>query len=400
MKKHIFIMIRYSVLTKNKNAWVIGKNQEFDAYKSKLFSESRLRLHEKLFKSVTFPSLCEMSENRTTVMVFLSNELPAANKKNLFNLVGKKGNFKVIEVSKDENVNEKMDSEVLRELNKFEEDICYATVRLDDDDALADDFEKELLVYLAPEFKSHAISFSKGYNAYYENDAYIAFKLIKYPLIALGLSYINIFEKSNKKPSKVTVYSLGNHTKIDERFPVIIKANAPMFFRTIHEESDIYQRKNTKSKGFDNSFFDFEKVKRCFSSLRENASLISLDAKNRTETFRGGVLTYHNTLLCYSKENHELVHIDSSKVNVNDFYKIKYDYESEQLFVEDLGKFISIDEKGVVILTAIKDNLTLSQKDDGFSIAVRNRKLFLTPLRNGKLVLSSHCRAWEVFRIN
>ncbi|WP_157050022.1 hypothetical protein [Thalassobacillus sp. C254] len=49
MKKHNFVIMRYSLLTKEGVEWQIGR-QEFDNYKEQLFNASRLAQHEFLFE--------------------------------------------------------------------------------------------------------------------------------------------------------------------------------------------------------------------------------------------------------------------------------------------------------------------------------------------------------------
>lgn len=406
MDKHIFIMIRYSVLTKSKDAWVIGKNQAFTDYKNKLFSSSRLQLHERLFRDVTFPSLCEMNPTTTTVMIFISDELPQVNKTALMEVVGNRQNFKVLEVSKSDSVIGKMNSELLKVLRLRDKDVCYATVRLDDDDALADDFEKALIKYVAPEFDQHAISFSKGYNAFYEDNKYLSFQEIKYPLIALGLSYINVFRKEGELPYKTSVYSLGNHTKIDERFPVITKADTPMYLRTIHKESDIYHRKFKEKVAVDDFMFDLGKVKNSFVSIRSNPALyedvdsnvvVGGDTEKRTES---KILTHHQTVLCYSVKENALLHVTSSEIDNNEIFCIRYDEFSSQLYVVGLSAYVNLSDVGEVSLSKEKGSLDLEFKNKGFSISPCGLNLFITPLRNGRVILSPHCRAWEIFYIH
>ncbi|MGO2383123.1 MAG: glycosyltransferase [Halomonas sp.] len=404
MHKHIFVMIRYSVLTKSKSAWIIGKDQEFEEYRQTLFSSSRLKLHEELFEKVTFPSLCQMSEASTTVLVFTSDELPDENRNKLERLVGNKQNVKILTVSRDEAVIHKMNSELIKVLKGFDGDVCYATVRLDDDDALADTFEDELLRYVAPEFDQHAVSFPVGFNAYYEEGKYVAFKSIKYPMIALGLSYINVFYQLGKEPFKVSAYSLGNHRTIDERFPVIMKSHVPMFVRTIHEESDMYQKEGQKKNKLANEE-NLEAIKDRFHFFRQNDSLCFSgpvgERLANAEKHNGYVVTFHGSALCYSARDNCLLHVDASQPQKDaQLHWLRYDPSSNQLVIDKLSKVVDMNASGEVILCDGRAPLNLLDQHQGFSISPAGSGVFLTPLRNGKVVLSPYCRAWEIFRVS
>lgn len=243
MKKHVFVMIRYSVLAESKNSWVIGRDVDTEAYKEKLFSEERLTLHQELFFNVTLPSLRKMDNKSTTVFIFTSDELPELYLNNLFDEVSKDNNFKIIKLPRKGLMTGQMHSVLQKELDTFNDDVLYATVRLDDDDALSERFDKELSKYLNNGFVGYAVSFPVGVAGMYEDGEYKSYYQISQPKIALGLSYINSMKKGKKAKQPISIFGLGNHTKVDEKAPLILDVGKPMFLRTVHGQSDAYSKK-------------------------------------------------------------------------------------------------------------------------------------------------------------
>ncbi|MGP5144519.1 MULTISPECIES: glycosyltransferase [Halomonadaceae] len=266
MKRHIFVIIRYSVLTESKSAWMIGRDSEFDDYKRKLFDSERLRLHENLFRNVTFPSLLKMDSSSTTVLLFTSDELPSAFLENIKDLISPHNNIRIILTPKVGVLNAHIENNLEKELKSFEDDVCYATVRLDDDDAMSDSFHKKLFYYVRPQFKGHAISFPYGFAGVFDGDNYTGFYERKIPMTAQGLSYIDVYTKDSGLPRRASVFHLGNHMKVDDKVPLIMNPSKSMYVRTIHEHSDIYSDR-LRDKASVTKLVSNELVKKSFSGL-------------------------------------------------------------------------------------------------------------------------------------
>lgn len=246
MHKHIFIIIRYSVLTESQSSWEIGRDKNNEEYKNRLFDHNRLSLHERLFREVTVPSINSMitaqNQDNLTVLVLTSEELPSPYLENLHDLLAPYPWFKVFPLPSNKKMYELINSTFRNELGKFNGTVCFATTRLDDDDALASGFMNELLKYLSPSFNGFCVSFSNGVAGIYDKNTgtYRSFHSYYYPKIALGLSYINTYEPVTKSLAfnETTIYSLGKHTTVDFKRPTIIDARNPMFLRTFHTASD------------------------------------------------------------------------------------------------------------------------------------------------------------------
>lgn len=240
MKRHTFIMIRYSVLTESRGSWKVGRDVDEKEYKRKLFSEERLRFRCDIFKSITLPSLLEMDMFSTTVFIFISTAMPSKYKNEIKEMVSLYPWIKVIPLSPQGKLIGKMNKVLLDELDQIGDEVCYATVRLDDDDALSKDFSEMIGQYINPANRGFAVSFPAGFAGFLKNGKFEKFHYINQPKIALGLSFIQMYSPKDKTPKPVSVFSLGNHTKIDSKVPVILDSRSLCYIRTVHEKSDAY----------------------------------------------------------------------------------------------------------------------------------------------------------------
>lgn len=236
--KHIVIIIRYSILTSNlKMSWRIGRNNEsFDDYKRNLFNSERMAFREKIFKKITLPSLDFIYNNTPNDVVFkvfliTSDELPIGNL-NVLNDISKKYPFlSIITQSKDKvNISQPLD-DYLSIVDKNE---MYASVRLDDDDALSINWLNEIIGFLKPEYNDFVISLTTGFAAKVnENAEILDLANYKWMLASAGLTYIGINNKIN-----TSIYQVGNHTKVDERKKTIIYSKGDFMMRSFSDFND------------------------------------------------------------------------------------------------------------------------------------------------------------------
>lgn len=242
LKKHSYIIIRYSLLEQSQSSWKIARDVDYEEYKNKLFDSSRLSQHERLFRNITIPSLVSMnpSAENFTLLVLTSELLPSPYLDNLKKILRPFDWANVLKVPDNIKVSKFIAKYLKKELSKYKEPICYSTTRLDDDDALSSDFLLELDRYVSPEFNGFCVSFGSGITGIYNGNGFEAFHRQMLPKIALGLSYINTFNPSTQKffTDTPSIYNLGNHAKIDSSVPTILDSRKPIFFRTMHFESD------------------------------------------------------------------------------------------------------------------------------------------------------------------
>lgn len=240
MKKHIFIMVRYSVLTESRDSWKIGRDVTEEEYGNNLLSEERLAFRYELFKKITFPSLLQFNKSNTTVLIFTSQLMPKKHQDDLEDLVEAHPWIKLVPLSSEGRLIGKMHQTLLKELARNNEELCYATVRLDDDDALSREFYSTLIEYVNPVYSGHAISFGSGFTGIYGDNGFKDFYHLDSPKIALGLSFIQMYVPNGAEPKPVSIFGLGNHVKIDKKVPVVLDSRVPAYIRTVHEKSDAY----------------------------------------------------------------------------------------------------------------------------------------------------------------
>ena len=243
--KRLYVLVRYSVLVKKSGMWVIGRDTSFDEYRKALFDEARLAYHFRIFSGLTLPSLNAAIEKKGDLdvrcLVLTSDELPESHKKNLYGEAECYNWLSVHEISCDQSYSDAFEKLISSDLNNENGSVAiYGTTRLDDDDALPSDFVHIISEYLSESFVGMAISFPKGYSAYFQDGKITSFSEIVHPKIALGLTHVG---KAGKEPRRTkTIYSFGSHSNIDRKLRIILDSRYYSYIRSLHEESDLSQR--------------------------------------------------------------------------------------------------------------------------------------------------------------
>jgi len=255
MKKHIIIAIRYSILQKNSSSWRAAE-QGFEKHVEKILSSERLNIREETFDKLTLSSLCSQAvidpDVSFSVLVMLSDMLPNERLEKLRSKIRIANNrdisFKLATIDSGtgldhdfKNINEAMKFEI-SELSKSHNDILIATVRLDDDDGVSSNFVQKLSEHMHLGLTGYAVSFAYGLEGYWDavSGQVTDVRHSYFPKFSAGMAYLNSYNSLNGLGDKKTihVYNLGNHMKIEERFPTIIEAKEPMFFRTLSTTND------------------------------------------------------------------------------------------------------------------------------------------------------------------
>lgn len=240
MRKHIFFLIRFSVFTKSKSAWAIGNKVDMEVYKQKLFDKDRLLMHQALFEKVTLPGLDSMMDDeRATALVFISQELPEEFEARLRAFAEERTWLKIVKVRSEKALNRQIDLRVAKELERFEFPLCCATVRLDDDDALTDDYCDVLERHMYLHDEDYCVTFPEGVLSVYEGGRYTHHYQHRQINNAQGLAMVKGLTSKEQVDTPVTVFSVGNHTNVDKRYPVVMDSRKRMYIRTEHAHSDL-----------------------------------------------------------------------------------------------------------------------------------------------------------------
>lgn len=262
MKKHVFVIVRFSVIQPGSGAWN-SSSSDLQEMAGKIFDYERLAFRFNTFEKFCMQSLMDQkiaNEDNIdfTFLILVSDALPEIFKNRLailkdsFNKNTIHGAMEtlaikstLIDPSDDsfKNMNEAIKHTIINYANKHcsSSQCSFATVRLDDDDALSDNFITETGKYLSPQMKGMCISFAYGFEGYVD-PATLAVNDIRHcysPKAAQGLAYINLIQNGDVVDKKTFhVLNTNNHTKVDERYPVILDSRMPMYFRALSFTND------------------------------------------------------------------------------------------------------------------------------------------------------------------
>ncbi|MEZ2721693.1 glycosyltransferase [Paenalcaligenes hominis] len=275
MNKKIYIIVRYSVVSKSiQGGWRAGSKVNYIDYKNLILNEARLNARFNLFVNITIKSILSQKNfdyKNLKLVVLTSKDLPVSHKEKLKELENKYDWLFVSYLGDDCNIKD-YSSFVKEDLMSLEKDSLYVTLRLDDDDALSDDFLYRVMSYMEESNKGFALSFNEGFSAKYdtnEND-FIEFYPLRVMNLAIGLGFINYYNYEEKKFFKnhVSIYDLGNHSFIDRKVPVIVDGRRPAYIRTIYEGQDTLQQSLLKQVK-DKKALDKKDVQPYFSFLNK-----------------------------------------------------------------------------------------------------------------------------------
>lgn len=239
MQKHIIIGIRYSVLSKNlKGSWNLSKNDSFEEYKKNIFDQTRLKQREKVFEKITLPSLINLNflmpnHINFKVHILTSEELPEENI-GFLNEISQKNDFIEIKKLSVEKTDLSSDFHTfLSQEVKLGE--MYASVRLDDDDALSAEWLESILNYLEPVYCDSVVSMCGGYALSIDTDLQLK-KMIewKWRFASAGLTFIS----KRKAIDNVSIYNCGSHTNTDSLYRTISDIKGRSFLRTYNLLND------------------------------------------------------------------------------------------------------------------------------------------------------------------
>lgn len=240
--------MRMSVISKKlQGTWLAG-NDDFDNYISKILDSSRLDQHFKLFEDIALASLVNQKNfdinNNLTLIILTTDRLNVFYREKLNNYCDRYPWVKVSYLNDDctlKDYNSLLIEEVERITNATKKGTLFATVRLDDDDALSVNFCQRLSKYLDKNFIGFGYACPRGTVGFLNQlNKFESFHQYYATNIALGLSFINYYAYSKQKfhSPYISVYDLGSHTKVDRVVPVITDATYLAYLRTRHVDSD------------------------------------------------------------------------------------------------------------------------------------------------------------------
>ncbi|MDV2857238.1 glycosyltransferase [Oceanimonas sp. CAM02] len=249
MRKVFLVSIRYTLLSPSfaPGTFLQLRDLGYEDFKNKMLDPVRLDYRLGLFKKLTLPSLQKFNEMvindpdevEFKVVVNASSMLPEDHKEKLIE-VQKDNSFLSVVFSSEEDANiKKVTLKTMKKLHRGD-DVLYLTMRMDDDDALSDDFYSNLKRFARKDFSGFGVSFPDGYIGYVgDGGELIGFRNYNKPKIAIGLAYINFVDKGARRKFR-SVYCFGAHGRFDFKAPVVIDSSFKSFIRSAHFSSDVY----------------------------------------------------------------------------------------------------------------------------------------------------------------
>lgn len=207
---HHYIITRFSILNPTPKGFSRIVTSEI------LFNKERLDFKFKVFDMMTYPSIKNQTCQNYTWLIFTSPELPEEYSKKIDSYSD--SNIQIIRVN---SFNDMRD--YLKKLLKDKKN--YSTIRLDDDDGLCSDFLLKLNKYENDTDK--IVSFPYGRNFSLKDDKIVYGQYVSKKNIAIGLAAIGF-----------SIYSAGDHTKINEKYEVIYDDTPNSYFLCCSEFCD------------------------------------------------------------------------------------------------------------------------------------------------------------------
>lgn len=234
-----FIGIRFSIFTNGVKAY------SDPAYRERLLDSQRLKYRLRIFKGIVLPCLNQLripEGDEAEVLLFYSDEIGSLLINELQYCSEECAlDTTLVPVSATEKFSNLFSDQVHGSLRDEPANAVYATVRMDDDDALSPDYLMHLKKYMRPEFDNFVVSFPLGYIGLWspKKNQWEKLAFYYFPKIALGLARIGVWRSLGSESSRVrNIYQCGNHMRIDQRYPLIMDASFIAYARSIHEQND------------------------------------------------------------------------------------------------------------------------------------------------------------------
>jgi len=224
----IVTLIRFSFLASDEG-YRLGRGLSLDERAAELFGNERLHRRFEAFESICLPSLRMQPPDRFHVIILASAAMPDGYKERLLASVQGMVNVHIVFEEPAQMFFEELWLKHIGRIQGLKE--IVATVRLDDDDALAPDFTATLAAYVNARYVGHTVSFPLGLQcAMVEGE--LRFWESYWPLVAAGLGYVC------RRDSLATIFSCGHHHRIARRYPVILDARSAKYVVTLHQHND------------------------------------------------------------------------------------------------------------------------------------------------------------------
>lgn len=234
MRSSIIGIVRFSVVSTSSNlfkAWKVKNQPTFEEWCATVFSDDRLSRRFDLFECLTLPSLESQTDKGFKVHVMTSSLLPSKYKDRLIGLSERYSFLKIHELSPDAAEHGNYSSHIWPFV---ETRIPFASFRLDDDDALSQDFISRLRTHLSPDKIEHAVTLCRGFTLFIDKfGCAFAAKDSVQVNPSVGMAFI-----SGPRKPKLIFDRTALHLRMHHKVPTITDGRSIAFAYVKHAWND------------------------------------------------------------------------------------------------------------------------------------------------------------------
>jgi len=257
MHKPVFLITRYSVVGKAQHTWNLAREASSHSdYKTQLLAPERLRARLSVFRSVTIPSILAQLPTDAELhwIILIAADLPAEQLAELseglapverggvsVSLVKVADSDEAADVQQGVYPGMGMAARLAITAALGDQAAVFASVRLDDDDALSARYLSALSPFITAEFVGKHISFPLGIQAVYQapGKPLTGARVVEKRFNAQGLAFINSFDRNDFAAAEVHVMNFGNHSEVTEKTPVIDDLSLFAYLRVLTSLNDL-----------------------------------------------------------------------------------------------------------------------------------------------------------------
>lgn len=243
-----FLIVRYSVYNPANDQSDTPRAVRSSRTKEGLFSAERMSMRAWLFEHVVLNSLARqkpaLDADKVRMLLLTSDQLPADDRVRLDQMAAPYPWIQIIPIQDADHMRPALLEAIRSTLSQRypgQARVPYATLRLDDDDAVSHDFLARVQRHVAPPFVGMCVSLGRGYSGWVDTTGqYTQFRELVFPNIAIGLAYIGAYDVGGDRflARYHTIFSLGRHTAVHLKAPTILHCRRPSYVRTLYAGQD------------------------------------------------------------------------------------------------------------------------------------------------------------------
>lgn len=257
--KHLIFFSRFSLLAKPGRGWKIAQEGDDSEYIKKVFDLKRLELRLWTLENIALKSFARSvniarknkCDFQCSFNILTSSELPEPIQHRLEEIADRfEANVHYLPrvTGYPSDFQERITKKIIKNNNKLAEEkpekgVVFATINLDDDDAISDRLITKLEKYVDEKYLGMALSFPLGFVGHFSSSTfeYTSLKEFYHPKINIAPAYINLYNPDSNEffnSDWPVLYSLGGHLTADEKVPVIVDSSFPAYIYTMHGFND------------------------------------------------------------------------------------------------------------------------------------------------------------------